>query len=333
MSEDIRLSVGFWSHPKTIKLQRRLGVEGVLALLRLWTWTGQSRPSGALTGMDAEDIEIAAGWQGEAQKLAAAFEELRWIDREGDDYSIHGWDEHQPWVSGEAARKRAASIAGKASAAKRANEKGQPVQHDVNDRSTDSNEPLKHVERTVKPLPNPSPCLSSPCLSKPEEKAKEKGAPPSSPRRDIDPEDPELPELPPFTSEREPMSPAERQERAMYAGLDGSGGFRDFSAFEAFWSVYPWQVGKRAAFMAWQAVEGQCRDVTPQRILTAIKAQVANGHHFDGLDGRPAIPAPKNWLEQGRWDDVVRGSPEDHAANPMAEMTLKQKLEMARVQG
>lgn len=129
------------------------------------------------------------------------------------------------------------------------------------------------------------------------------------------------------------MSPAERQNCVMAAGLEGEGGFRDFSTFERFWAAYPWQVGKRAAFMAWQAVEGQCRDATPDRIIAAIKAQVASGHHFDGLDEKPAIPSPAKWLEQGRWDDVVRGSPEDHSAGPTAGMTLKKKLEWARTQG
>jgi len=163
-----------------------------------------------------------------------------------------------------------------------------------------------------------------------EEKNKNKGTPPLSPQRDFDPEDPDLSDLADYVSEREPMSPAERQERMMSAGIDGNRGFRSFQAFEEFWNIYPLQIGKRAAFLAWQAIEGQCRDVTPQRILSAIKAQVSRGHHFDSLDGRPAIPSPKNWLEQGRWDDVVRGSPEDHAKNPTAGMTLRQKLEMAR---
>lgn len=36
MNNDIRLSVGFFDHPKIIKLERQLGLEGVTALLRLW---------------------------------------------------------------------------------------------------------------------------------------------------------------------------------------------------------------------------------------------------------------------------------------------------------
>mgnify|MGYP000243346383 CR=1 FL=1 len=60
MNRDIRLSVGFFDHPKIIKLERQLGYEGVIALIRLWLWVAQNRPSGLLSGMDDEDIAIAA---------------------------------------------------------------------------------------------------------------------------------------------------------------------------------------------------------------------------------------------------------------------------------
>ena len=66
---DIRLSVDFFQHPKTIKLERRLGIEGVKALLSLWMWDAQNRPDGVLSGMDPEDIEIAAGWTRSDQDL------------------------------------------------------------------------------------------------------------------------------------------------------------------------------------------------------------------------------------------------------------------------
>lgn len=128
-------------------------------------------------------------------------------------------------------------------------------------------------------------------------------APPSSPRRDPEPEDPDLPYLADYVSEREPMSPAERQNRVLEGGFSG---FRDCATFERFWAFYPWQIGKRAAWLAWQNIEGQCRNVTPERIITAIQAQIDSGHHFDSLDGKPAIPSPAKWLEQGRWDDALK---------------------------
>lgn len=65
MNTDIRLSVGFWQHPKTRKLIKRLGLEAIRSLQILWLWAAQNRPDGVLSGMDWEDIELAADWQGE----------------------------------------------------------------------------------------------------------------------------------------------------------------------------------------------------------------------------------------------------------------------------
>lgn len=61
---DIRIDVEFFSHPKTVKLERRLGLEAVKALMVLWSWAARNRPDGDLSGLENEDIEIAAGWTG-----------------------------------------------------------------------------------------------------------------------------------------------------------------------------------------------------------------------------------------------------------------------------
>ena len=105
--------------------------------------------------------------------------------------------------------------------------------------------------------------------------------------------------------------------------------FRDDATFERFWEAYPWKVGKRSANAAWRRIESECRNVDPERIIAAIKAQVA-GRHFDNLAGTPAYPSPTKWLEAGRWDDVVK--PPGQASDPTAGMTLAQKLEWARTQ-
>jgi hypothetical protein len=98
MNSDIRLSVAFWDHPKTVKLERRLGLPGVKSLQILWLWAAQNRPNGDL-GVDEEDIEIAARWTGENGKFLSCLVDLRWIDRDEDGYSIHDWEEHNSWAS------------------------------------------------------------------------------------------------------------------------------------------------------------------------------------------------------------------------------------------
>ena len=96
---DIRIDVEFFSHPKTVKLERRLGLEAVKALMVLWTWAARNRPDGDLAGLENEDIEIAAGWMGEVNKLASTLNALGWLDGEPGAFRLHQWEEHNPWVA------------------------------------------------------------------------------------------------------------------------------------------------------------------------------------------------------------------------------------------
>lgn len=99
MNIDIRLALGFFDHPKTRKLARRLGWEAVIGLLRLWMWAAENRPRGELTGLDAEDVELAASWEGEQGAFTAALVTLRWLDESGEGYVLHGWEERQAYAS------------------------------------------------------------------------------------------------------------------------------------------------------------------------------------------------------------------------------------------
>lgn len=110
MNADIRISVGFPNHPKTVKLDRRLGFQGIRSLLALWTWAAQNRPDGNLGGangrstvvqrpLDEEDIEIAAQWPGEPGLFVATLVTLGWLDRTECGYLLHEWEQHNPWVA------------------------------------------------------------------------------------------------------------------------------------------------------------------------------------------------------------------------------------------
>lgn len=72
MSTDARLSTGLPAHHKTKKLIRRVGEGGAWALVCLILWARANRPDGDLSGMSAEDIELAAGWGGQPGAFAAA---------------------------------------------------------------------------------------------------------------------------------------------------------------------------------------------------------------------------------------------------------------------
>jgi len=113
MNMDLRLNLGFWDHPKTLKLARRLGLEGVRSLQVLWIWAAKNRPDGDLAGMDTEDVEIAARWEGEPGAFVSALRDLRWVDEDPDGpggLRLHDWAENNPWVAESRDRSDAARL-------------------------------------------------------------------------------------------------------------------------------------------------------------------------------------------------------------------------------
>lgn len=112
MADDIRFSVNFWQHPKTIKLTRKGGLEAVRSLQILWCFCAQERTDGILSGMDVDDIEIAADWQGEPGRFVELLLAGSWLERlEGDTYALHGWEERQAYVSKKKLRQEQAKAA------------------------------------------------------------------------------------------------------------------------------------------------------------------------------------------------------------------------------
>jgi hypothetical protein len=97
---DFRISTGLFRHPKWLKLSRRLGAEGQVALIALWAFAATDRPDGILSGMDADDIAITAGWSGPSDVFVDGLVELRWLDRSGDGtLTVHDWEENNPWAA------------------------------------------------------------------------------------------------------------------------------------------------------------------------------------------------------------------------------------------
>jgi len=155
MPTDIRLDIGFWAHPKTVKLERRLGLAGVKALLVLWTWVAQNRPSGRLDGLSVEDLEISAGWSGEEGQFVSALTTLHWLDLDDGVCSAHGWSEHQPWIVGSEARKLKAT---RAATARWGNAPSIPGAFSENAPSIPGAMPLSlpiHSPENIPPTPRP----------------------------------------------------------------------------------------------------------------------------------------------------------------------------------
>lgn len=98
---DFRLSTGYFEHPKTIKLERRLGDSGVLSHIRLLRFcaSNPTRWDGNLLGMSAEDIAIAAGWKGDEEDFVKALLECRLLDKIPEGLVIHDWADHNTYVA------------------------------------------------------------------------------------------------------------------------------------------------------------------------------------------------------------------------------------------
>jgi hypothetical protein len=99
MNTDFRIKIGFSRHPKTLKLKRRLGADGVLALIALWEYTALNKPDGVLAGMDDEDIALAAGWDGDSEHLMQTLVKVGWLDETPDGYRVHDWEQHNEWAA------------------------------------------------------------------------------------------------------------------------------------------------------------------------------------------------------------------------------------------
>ncbi|MCZ7647433.1 MAG: hypothetical protein M5U26_19615 [Planctomycetota bacterium] len=158
---DFRLNSTFWDHPKTIRLSTKLGVEGVLALLRLWSFATEHRTKGRLTGLSKHEIERAARWAGTPGKLVKTLVETGWVDIDGEGtLLLHEWELHQTWVVGAKARSEKAR---KASLARY--DRDAPAEARSNARSSpQSNAPGKACGNA--PLPT-LPLPSSPNLTEP----------------------------------------------------------------------------------------------------------------------------------------------------------------------
>lgn len=277
MNTDIRLSTGFWSHPKTRKLVKRLGLEGVRSLQILWLWAAQEKPDGNLAGIDWEDIELAADWQGEER---AFFDHCLgvWIDEVEGGYVLHDWAEHNPWQAEAASRSAQARKNATAGWEKRRAKQPQDFGNaDLMPPQCDGNAPAKQPQDFGN-APSPSPF----------------------------PKDIKTPPLPPASGGKDDAgsySCPENGEKAQ-SSRKARASPPYTQDFEAFWQAYPRKVGKDAAFRVWKRKQ---HELPPPAELAAILARQCHCEQWQ-RDGGQYIPHPATWLNQGRWQDELETS-------------------------
>ena len=112
MNTDFRIEVGFFDHHKTRRLIASLGLPAVWSLMRLWEFATVNKPDGELRGMTPSDIAAACHYEADPDSFLAELERLGWINREYSHgvpvFSLHDWQEHQPFVVNAPARRDAA---------------------------------------------------------------------------------------------------------------------------------------------------------------------------------------------------------------------------------
>lgn len=91
MEIDFRLSCAYSTHHGVAKLERKLGAAAVLAHIRLLMFAGQFRPDGHLSGMDVEDIALAADYEGDTRDFVSTLARVGLLVMQEGRYMLSEW--------------------------------------------------------------------------------------------------------------------------------------------------------------------------------------------------------------------------------------------------
>ena len=176
--DDIRVALGMPRHPKTLQLIAEAGERAAWALVSLWCFAGENRPSGVLRS--PQEAEVASGWRGKRGALHAALVSCGWIDPDG--VTLHDWADEQPWIANRPARVAAAVAngvkGGLAKAAKACRNPGERPSGTLADGYRNPGEPLAP---SPSPSPTPTPQPPPPPVRHPDAAAAEPSRPEAGP--------------------------------------------------------------------------------------------------------------------------------------------------------
>jgi hypothetical protein len=164
MANDIRIATSWLTHPKRKKLEKRLGPKACLCFIDLLLETGQNKPSGRLDSWNAEDIAIAAQWDGDSGVFVSALVDLRLLDHDDNTYVIHDWRDHNPYAFGSEERSEKARKAANKMWEKRKEGEGKGDATSKNEQCSEHDLAERLAESSYAPSPSPSP---SPNTKKP----------------------------------------------------------------------------------------------------------------------------------------------------------------------
>ena len=353
MNTDIRISVTFLQNPKIKKLERRVGLEGLKALLALWIWTAQNKPTGDLAGLDDESVEMAADWTGDEGAFVQALKALRLLDGEEGSYCIHDWVENNGWAANESDRadtsrfNRMKGVAAYKTIHDTLAEAGvSRISKEDYELLRNSGERQAVVERLLKSASSTSEGVSKEAHEENEPALK---APLSNTQASLNDCSSNAPSgsdnrLSNALSPSPTPSPAPRPMPAPLASNTNSASGdaprthdstqkpafkpkavlegKRLESFNRFWKAYGWPKGKGGAEKAWAAIPS-LTDALVDRICEAAAKEAAQ---------RPALQArgltPKwaqGWLNERRWEDDYEATQPQMQARPAYQPQGQQK--------
>lgn len=308
MNTDIRIAVDFFAHHKTRKLKKRIGSDGILSLIQLWTYAAKIRPDGDFDGMNEEDIELAADWDGEDGAFVAALTDVGFLECVDGRFVLHDWAENNPWAVGSDSRSDTSRLSRMARSfpneyqtlvqagikgisktdyeeLKLAKNPSDIVQRIINDTSTTVKRPLNDCKDGVSNRSNES---------------NERPSPAPSPS-------PVLINIPPLTP---PQGGACGEEgeggNPSLAGRDApaktdapSKGHPEWPVFLSCWELWPVKQGQEEAWREWMRLHGNGTLAPSYVIREAIAAMIAS----DSRWRRGKVPRMAKWLHGKGWED------------------------------
>jgi hypothetical protein len=106
MTLDFRVSTGFFTHKKTLRLIRKRGYEGPWYLLRLWAWAREHFPDGNLEDTTLQDIDDAISVPPQDPPFSEVLLEgdTLYLVRIDGKLSLYNWEKHNSWAAKSAER-------------------------------------------------------------------------------------------------------------------------------------------------------------------------------------------------------------------------------------
>lgn len=86
------------THPKFLRLEKRVGEPALKILLRLWGHCAANKRGEFWRGANAEYVETVALWSGQDGFLYGCLKEIKWLHERADGVVIHDWEENNSFT-------------------------------------------------------------------------------------------------------------------------------------------------------------------------------------------------------------------------------------------